>query len=489
MQTPASSSSGSPNTPTQPRAADRVRFALDLAGEFNGAVVRYRLVASDIHTRDDKGAVVASFFTICYTKLDVDDASSRPVTFLFNGGPGSSSQWLHLGGLAPKRVELPGEPRNAGGAPFSLVHNPSSILDVTDLVFIDPVGTGFSHAVGSKQDKDFWGLWEDARSIADLIQTWLSENQRWNSPKYVLGESYGTVRAALLAEEFGKRSISLNGVILVSTVLDYQNSRPRPGDGGVLSYVSYLPTCAATAWYHGKIDREGRTLESLLEEVRKFARTDYALALIANNRLSASERTRIGARVAAFTGLRESYIEHSRLRFPVERYFKELLRDRGLTIGRLDGRYTAAEAECAGEVAESDPSFDAVRGAFTGAMNAWFADLGVRMERFYVPSRLPETWNWLLEEKPPSGGGYINVVPHLGRAMRRNDALRVLVASGYFDFATPFFGAENALSQDGVPQDRLAYAYYEVGHMILVHEPSRTMFLNDVRRFISSAAD
>jgi len=474
---------------TLPRATipEPLAFETELSGVFNGETLRYRAVAAETYLRDETGTATASFFTVAYLKSQVQDISSRPVTFIFNGGPGSSAQWLHMGALGPKRIVVPSEPNNAGAAPYPIVDNELSLLNVSDLVLIDPIGTGYSRTLGEKDPKRYWGLLEDARSIADFIEAWITDQRRWNSPKYIAGESFGTTRAALLADTLSNRFISLNGIVLISAVLDCQNSRPRPGDGGILSYVAFLPTYAATAWFHGKVDRNGRTLDAFLDEARTFARTDYALALIANDqRLNPKERSRLVSLIASYTGLKESYISQSRLRIPVERFFKELLRDRGLVLGRLDGRYTGIEPESAGELAESDPTFDGIGSAFTAALNTQLADLGVRMQRPYLPlsSTVETHWNWLLEEKASSGGGYVNVIPYLGRAMRHNKHLRLLVTSGYYDLATPFFGAENALSQDGLVHERIAYTYYEVGHMIFLHEPSRVRFLNDVRQFV-----
>lgn len=477
----------SPAAPPEP-IPQPVSFTREFSGTFNGEEIGYRAIAGETYIRDEKGLPVASFFTTAYLKSDVKEAASRAVTFLFNGGPGSSTQWLHMGAFGPKRVAVPSDPQNAAAPPYPIVDNPLSALEVSDLVFIDPIGTGYSRALGSKDAKDYWGLLEDARSVADFIQTWITEHQRWNSPKYLAGESYGTVRACMVADILSARFIALNGIVLIAAVLDYQNSRPRTGDGGILSYASFLPTYAATAWYHGKAKREGRTLETFLDEVRSFSRTEYAQALIANNRLSDSARTHLVSRIAEYTGLKALYIEQSRLRIPVERFFKELLRDEHLVIGRLDGRYTGTEPDFIGQSAESDPSVDAIGSAFTSALNIQLGELGVRMQRPYLPLREVKEWNWLLEKPAPSGGGYINVVPYLGRAMRRNKNLRVLVALGYYDLATPFFGAENALSQDGVVHERIFYAFYEAGHLIYLHQASRERLLNDVRQFIQAGA-
>lgn len=476
--------SGSEGAPSA-AIPDPVSYSKELTGAFNGQQVGYRAIAGETYITDEKGTPVASIFTTAYLKTDVDDTSTRPVTFSYNGGPGGSSMWVHMGGFGPRRIVVPDEPENAGAPPYPIVDNPLSLLDVTDLVFIDPIGTGYSRTLGTKEPKEYWGLLEDARAIADLIQTWITTNGRWNSPKYLAGESYGTTRSALVADLLSQRFIALNGIVLISATLDFQNSRPRPGDGAILAYASFVPTYAATAWFHGKADRARRTLESFVDEARAFARTDYALALIANTRLSRDDRRKAVAGLAEYSGLTPEYVERSNLRVPVGRYFKELLRDRGLVIGRIDTRYTYVEPENAGEVAEWDPSFGVIGSAFATAIQTQLQEIGVQMRHTFQPLRpLHESWNWNLEEKTPSGGAYANVVPYLGRAMRRNTELRVLVTSGYYDLATPFFGAENALSQFGLAHERIAYKYYEVGHMIFLHEPSRLRFSNDIREFI-----
>ena len=460
-------------------------FTRELVGTFNGEKVQYRAVAGEIFIGEKEGVPQASFFHFSYFRTDVQE-SNRPVTFVFNGGPGSSVQWLHMGAFGPKRVKLPEEPINAGGPPYPVVDNELCLLDVSDLVFIDPIGTGYSRALAGNDPKKYWGLQEDARAVADFIQTWVTANRRWNSPKFMAAESYGTIRACLVAELLGRRYLALNGIALIAGVLDYQNSRPRMSDGGIMSYASFLPTYAAVAWYHGKVAREGRTLESFLQEVRLFARKDYALALIANERrLEPAERAQIVKRLASYTGLSETYVSRSKLRIPVSRYFKELLRDREVVIGRLDGRYLAAEPDSAGELQESDPTFDAIGSAFTSAIHEQLAALGVQMQRPYLPmADIDPHWNWLLQDKPLSGGGYVSVVPQLGLAMRHNKDLRVLVACGYYDLATPFFGMENALSNDCIPHERISYRHYEVGHMIFLHAESRIRFLDDVKCFI-----
>jgi carboxypeptidase C (cathepsin A) len=464
-----------------------ISFIRDFVYEADGESIRYRTVAGETIIRDQKEDPIASFFTFSYLRVEVAHPSVWPVTFVFNGGPGSSSQWLHIGAFGPKRIVANWDPGNAGAPPYLFADNSESLLAVSDLVFIDPIGTGYSRPLGGKDVAEFCGLLEDAQSIADFIQIWITDNQRWNSPKYIAAESYGTVRASVLADILSSKYIALNGIVLIAAVLDYQNSRPRAEDGGILSYVSFLPTMAAVAWYHKKTKERNSALKEFLEDVRLFARSDYAQALIANfHRLNSMQRKQVAGRLADMTGLSSEFIIHSKLRIPVHRFFKALLRSEGLVIGRLDGRYTGVDADSAGEVAESDPTFDSVGSAFTAGLHLLLEELGVKVNRIYASDPpLYSRWNWLFQGTPPDGGAYVNVVPFLGRAMRRNKDLRVLVASGYYDLATPFFGAENALSQDGIAQERVEYKYYEVGHMIFLHDPSRVQFLHDIRKFIS----
>jgi carboxypeptidase C (cathepsin A) len=439
--------------------------------------------------RDSEGKPVASFFTWTYTKTGVEDASRRPVTFLYNGGPGSASLWLHMGAFGPRRVALPSEPTDDGAPPYPIVDNEQTLLDLSDLVFIDPVGTGFSHALEGTDPKKFWGVHEDARSIADFLQTWITDNGRWNSPKFLIGESYGTLRSAVLSDELSRRDISVNGIVLVSTVLDYQNS--RFGDGGIMAYVSFLPTYAATAWYHEKIPNRPQEIGPFLDEVRHFARRDYALALIAGNRLPPEERREVLRKLSSYTGLDEDYLDKANLRVPVFRFFKELLRDERAVVGRLDGRYVGIEPDVVAETYESDPTSNSIGSGFTSAIQSHMKDyFGVVMERPYLTSgrEASRNWNWLTTERAPNGGRYFNAVPYLGRAMRRNKDLRVLVACGYYDFATPFFGAENALAEEGIVPERISFRYYEAGHMMYLHDGSREHLLADVREFILGGA-
>ena len=460
------------------------------AGSFGGERIAYRAVAGETILRGDDGKPRAAVFSVAYLKTGVKDDHRRPVTFLYNGGPGSASLWLHMGAFGPKRVALPEEPQDEGAPPYQIVDNPETILDVSDLVFIDPVDTGYSVPLGDAKAKDFFGVTEDAKSIADFIHQWLDDNERWNAPIYILGESYGTLRTGAVLKELASRrhGIGLNGVILLSAVLDYQMSRFRPGN--VMSYVSFLPSYAATAWYHDKLPEKPADLGAFLDEVRDFARTDYAQALIAGTRLPADERTRILERLHRYTGLSEAWLDRANLRIHVFRFFKELMRDDKLVVGRLDSRYTGVEPDAVGEFFETDPFSASVGDGFIAAIRDYFArDLGIAMERRYKPSSeaAGREWNWVEGERAPNGGTFINVVPYIGATLRHNKDFRVLVPAGYFDFATPFFGAENALAEEvGLVPGRIEFRYYPAGHMMYLEPGSRSKLLADVRAFIEA---
>ncbi len=454
-------------------------------GKFNGQTVKYTVTAADTHLKNDKGEAVASIFSIAYTKDGMKDAAKRPVTFMFNGGPGSASLWLHMGVFGPKRIDVPSDAQNAGAAPYDVTDNPLSLLDVTDLVFIDPVGTGYSRVIGKGKGKDFWGLNEDAKSVAKFIQIYVTKNKRWNSPKYVGGESYGTTRTAALVKELqqGYNSMALNGLILVSSILDFQTT-----DGASANddpYVSFLPTFAAVAWYHGKVDKQGRTLESFVDEARKFAINDYSVALLKGNRMTDAERATITKKLSLYTGLSQQYLRHARLRVNEFRFMKELLRDQGKVVGRLDGRYTGSEEDDAGESFEADPSGYGISAAYTAAINDYFArDLNVvRDERYEVLSFKPgRNWNW--KQGKNWTGGYPALGNYVARGMRQNKDLRVYVANGYFDMATPFFGTEYTMAQYGMDPKRITMDYFEAGHMMYLHHPSFEKLAKDVRQFI-----
>lgn len=454
-------------------------------GRFNGETVRYTATAGETYVNDEQGKPVASIFSVAYTRDGVSDPASRPVVFLFNGGPGSAALWLHMGAFGPKRVVLPSDARDDGAAPYTIEDNPLTILDVADIVFIDPVGTGYSRALGEKKDKDFWGITQDAKSVADFIRTWITENQRWNSPKYVGGESYGTVRTSAVVNELegGINDVALNGVILISALQAYWDLVAVPGNDWPL--VNFLPTYAATAVYHGKVEIGERPLADFLEEVRDFAIEDYLPALYLGDRLDEERRAYIRSQLAAYTGLSEDYIENANLRVSPARFQKELLRDRELTVGRLDARFTGRDYDAAGETPDFDPSFYGIDASYTAAVNDYLGrELGVKFDRQYeiLSFKVNSEWDARIE-----GSDFIyGVGQYLGRATRENSDFRIWVASGYYDMATPFFGIENALSTVGVVPERVDYTYYEAGHMMYIHQPSIEALLAHARAFIEA---
>ena len=454
------------------------------SGIFGGQKLRYGATIAETILKDKDGAQKAAIVTTSYVREPRDP--SRPITFLFNGGPGSGSVWLQMGAFGPKRVAIPSDARDDGAPPYPIVDNPDSLLDATDLVFIDPPGTGFSYLIGKTDPKDYYGVTQDAKAVAEVIRRWLNDNGRWNSPKFLGGESYGTTRSAAVTNELVNSTfndVALNGVILISTILDFAAGASTPGDE--LSYITNLPSMSAVALYHGKASSP--SLEQFVEESRQFALGPYATALLKGQKLPAEERASIRRRLSHFTGLSETYLEQADLRVTPNRFFKELLRDRGLTVGRLDSRYTGKDADSAGESPDNDPSFYGIDAGYTAAVNIWERDtLGFKTDREYQSiSGIGQDWDWRIKDLPDAES-YFNVAPYLGQALRENSAMRIFVAQGYYDFATPFFGAEYSLSRTGIPQDRIEYHYYDAGHMMYVRDEDRAKLSGDIRRFIRS---
>jgi carboxypeptidase C (cathepsin A) len=452
-------------------------------GVFGGQAIAYTATASETYLKADDGTPKASLFSIAYVKEPRDP--SRPVTFLFNGGPGSGSVWLQMGAFGPKRVGIPSDARDDGAPPYPILDNPDSLLDVTDIVFIDPVGTGFSHTLGKTEGKDYWGVTQDAKSVSQFIRLWLNDNGRWNSPKYMGGESYGTTRSAAVVNQLegAYNDVGLDGIILMSTILDF--GAQANVQGNEMPYILFLPSMAAAAWYHHKVTNPPASVDAFVQEARDFAEGDYAAALLKGQRLQGEARASIRRRLARFTGLSEEYLERADLRVTDQRFYKELLRDRGLAIGRLDARYTGKDYDNAGETPDNDPSFYGIDAGYTAAVNAWVRDgLGFRSDRSYVTIGPVGNWDWDLADQGGEAKYYKSVAPYLSKAMRENSGLRVFVGAGYYDFATPLFGAEYALSRTGFPQDRIQFHYYEAGHMMYVHDESRAKLARDVRAFI-----
>lgn len=410
----------------------------------------------------------AEVFVTAYT-LDGAEPLSRPVTFAFNGGPGSSSVWLHLGVLGPRRVVM-GDAGALLPPPYGLVDNEESLLQVSDLVFIDPVSTGYSRVAEGEKTEPYHGFAGDLESVGEVIRLWTTRNGRWMSPKFLAGESYGTVRAAGLADHLQSRyGMYFNGVILISSVLDYITGEFN--DGNDLAYALYLPTYAAIAHHHGL--HGDRPLAEVLREAEEYASGEYLWALTRGNRLTAEERSEAVARVAALAGLSEDYVDRVNLRIEHIRFFTEVLRPRRQVVGRLDGRFTGWDPDSGREHFTADPSMDAIMGPYSAALNHYLrTELGYANDLPYeiLTSRV-QPWSYKEFEN-----AHVQVASNLGAAMRANPHLRVHVACGYHDGATPYFAAEHTFAHLPVPAElaaRIEFRYYEAGHMMYVHEPSR----------------
>jgi carboxypeptidase C (cathepsin A) len=451
------------------------------AGTFGGVRVPYTATIAETILEGDDGKQEAVIVTTSYVKSPRD--KSRPVFFIYNGGPGSGSVWLQMGAFGPKRVAIPSDARDDGAPPYPLVDNPDSLLDVADLVFIDPPGTGFSYLTPGTDSSKYYGLRQDARAVAEVIRRWISDNERWSSPKYLGGESYGTSRTAMVVNELEGSTyndVGLNGLILISTILDFAGREPTPGNE--MAYVVTLPNMAAAAYYHGKV--QASSVEAIAEEARAFAIGPFASALLKGQELPQAEREAVRAELSRLTGLSEQYLEQANLRVTDQRFYKELLRDRGLTIGRLDARYTGTDYDNAGEYPDNDPSFYGIDAGYTAAINEWAREgLGFETDRQYQSiGGLGGQWDWSLSGR--GRNAYLNVAPYIGQAMRQNSGLRVFNAQGWYDFATPFFGAEYSLKRTGIPQDRITWRYYDAGHMMYVRDEDRAKLSQDLRAFI-----
>ncbi|CAL1691481.1 hypothetical protein MMB232_01622 [Brevundimonas subvibrioides] len=452
-----------------------------------GQRIAYTATAGETLLRNDRDEPTAAIYSFAYVKTGGE--RDRPVMFVFNGGPGSSSIWLHMGVVGPRRVQLDREVNPSNVPPFGVVDNPDSLLDVTDLVFIDPVGTGFSRIVGVGKPENFYGIDEDAESVAQFIELWLTRNNRWNAPKYLMGESYGSARAALLPRAlmggptYGgvMRGITVDGIILLGSSL---NGAGTAGLSPSLAASLNLPAMAATAWAHQRIDRRGLTIEAFDAEVTRFSSTDYLAALekAAAGTLGDAERNAVAGRLSAYTGLpAEAWLPG--LVMSTKAFSQQLLAADGLTVGLYDGRYTLPSAHDGGEPVADDPAMGRYVPGFISAFHQMLAeDLKVQEDRPYgaiVWRNLLSAWNWQ-RTGVPEGQSFAG---DLATAMRRNGDLRVLVASGYFDMVTTPAAAHDALNKAGVPTDRLTLRNYESGHMLYLGDTAAA-FSDDVRALI-----
>jgi carboxypeptidase C (cathepsin A) len=426
----------------------------------------------------------AEVFLTAYTADDVDPAN-RPVTFAFNGGPGSSSVWLHLGLLGPRRV-LSGDAGNLVPPPYGLADNTETLLAHSDIVFIDPISTGYSRAGKGEKPAEYHGYTADLESVGEVIRLWTSRNGRWMSPKFIAGESYGTLRAAGLAEHLQTRyGMYLNGLMLISSVLDLGTIRFTKGND--VPFVNFLPTYAAVAHYHGR--HGDRPLAEVVAEAEEFAERDYPWALARGHRLSDEERAAAVAKLAALTGLSEEYVDQVDLRPEHVRFFTELLRDERKVVGRLDARFTGWESDYGIERYEDDPSYAAVLGSYSAALNHYVrAELGYESDLPYeILTGNVQPWSYKEFE-----GSSVTVADKLASAMRANPYLKVHVAFGYYDGATPYYAAEHVLAHLAIPRElhaNISREYYESGHMTYVHEPSRLRQSSDLAEFVVGSSN
>ena len=458
-------------------------------GNFGGEEVAYtaRAATQVFELNDTK----TSFFHVSYTKDDADSAT-RPVLFCFNGGPGSSTVWLHLGLFGPKRMEFDDEGFKMG-MQGRLVDNEYSILNVADVVCIDAIGTGFSTTADKEEEKEFHHFKHDVEAFSHFIVHYLNRNGRWASPKYLAGESYGTLRGAAITRElFATHGVEFNGVILISSILNYQTVAVdrksmlfHPGND--LPYALYLPTYAATAWYHGRLPEslQSKPLRQLLDEVEEFALGDYWSALAEGDRLDDAARAKVASRLGEYIGLGADYIDHYDLRIHIMRFCKELLRDQKRTVGRLDSRYVGIDRVSAGDNLEIDPTGDATGAVATSALNHYLREeIGFEAKEIYEIMSMKVNERWDYEDFKNK---YVDTSENMREALSRSKGTRVLVANGYFDLATPHFATEYTFSHMGLdPEVRknVRMEYYEAGHMMYVHKPSLDRLAAHIREFV-----
>jgi carboxypeptidase C (cathepsin A) len=450
-------------------------------GNIGGKKVDYSALTGYLLLPNDTGKTIAKVFFTYYRK-DGEDPARRPVTFTFNGGPGSSSVWLHMGGLGPRRVQLEDD-GTATAPPYKVISNEYSWLDRTDLVFIDPVSTGYSRPAFGENPKQFHGYLEDISSVGSFIRHFLSRYERWGSPKFLAGESYGTTRAAGLSKFLQDRyRIYINGIFLISAVLNFGSNDYYVGND--LPRALYIPSYTAAAWYHKKLspDLQARKLPDVLAESEKFALGEYASALLKGGWLTDAEKDAIAARMSFYTGLTKEYCLQAQLRVEENRFYKELRRKEGLTIGRLDARFTGRDLDDAGEQVSFDPSFANIDGPFTSALNDYFQrELNVKEEKGYDIFGNVYPWNYSNVQNQ-----FLNVAESMRDAMSKNPHLKIYVGCGYYDFATPYFTAQYDIEHMLLrPEQRknIRFFFYESGHMYYIHKPSLVKFKKDVDAF------
>lgn len=469
------------------RPADEKLSITEHQVQVGGQILRYQATAGYLPVKDESGKEKANFFFVAYEKHG-EEPERRPITFVFNGGPGAAAVWLHLGAAGPMRVKMGDALGEPPSPPYQLEENPYTWLDVTDLVFIDPVGTGYSRPAPGEKGEQFYGVKEDVASVGEFIRLYTTQYERWLSPKFLAGESYGTTRAAALSQYLADRhGIALNGILLLSVVLDFQTI--QAGGLNDLPYVLYLPSYTAVAWYHKRLPaaQQQQDLQKLLSEARQFAIEQYMPALAKGNDLSKDDRQKLVEQLARYTGLPASFIDKTNLRVEPGQFRKQLLEDKNKLIGRFDARITGHDLRPADDTAEYDPSLPRYLSAYTAAINDYLRrQLKYRSELPYeVLTDRVQPWNF-----GRGGMGYLDVVRDLRMAMVQNPQLKVLFASSYFDLATPFFGSDytvHHLNLGTALRGNITQTYYTAGHMMYHEMASLEKLKADVKAFIHQA--
>ena len=449
----------------------------------DGKEIRYTATVGTIPIRLDNSEIMARMFFVAYTK-DGEDPRTRPISFLYNGGPGAATIWLHMGSFAPKHVRMADEGFQPA-PPFRLEDNEYSLIDASDLVFVDAISTGYSRTAPGVNAEQFHGQSSDIRAFGEFINGWLSSNERWSSPKYLIGESYGTIRSAGLSAELQQRhGIELNGIVLISSLLTYQTLSTAPSND--VAWAALIESFTADAWYHKKLaaDLQSMSLAQAVDQARTFAWGEYLTALTKGNTLTDAEKTSMANKLARLTGLSPQFILNANLRVSAERFRKELLREQRLTIGRLDGRFTSLDLDAAGERQEFDPSNQALQGPYTALFQDYVRnELGWETELRYPTSGNVRPWTY-------DQNRYMDMTEALRGTMARNPFLEVFVAIGYYDMATIMGGAEfnfTHLAYDRQITDRVKYGYYEAGHMIYIRPSAHKALKQDLVKFIEGS--
>src|SRR5579872_3131976 len=487
-----------------PSASPSAEPAPSAMGEFPDAVTQhtdtidgksyaYTARAGTVTLTNQEGQPTANVFYTAYT-LDGVDSASRPVTFLYNGGPGSSTMWLRMGSVGPVHV-VAGNGQPSGPPPYRIVDNPNTILDKTDLVFIDMPDSGFGRFTSAGKEKDFFGVDQDVAAFGQFISNYITKFDRWNSPKFIFGESYGTTRSAALSDYLLREGISLNGVILQSSILnfglDYGNGEPNAT--GDWPYVLYLPTEAATAWYHNKIPNKPANLGTFISQVEHFATGAYLDALYKGNALGSAQRNAVARQLSYYLGVPQSYVLQSNLRVPYDRFQRELLRSQGVVVGRLDSRYTTYGLhEASNEGPPWDPTDSSIDAPYTTAVNQYVREdlkynppIPYRTQIYDIIYANGNEWDMSHNKRYPT-----NVAPDLADAMTQNPDLKVFSANGYYDFATPFFATVYTLQHLEIApalQNNITFGFYQSGHMIYLDDTALAAYRNDLERWYDNA--